>query len=258
MTNLPGYLWLITIVGVVGILAMTCATLYRGAQAAGLGKQKAALLATCAAAALGAWTATSSVIAAHGWYGTQLGKQPPWLLIAAVAELITLLAAARIPMVGRALAGPGAVSRMAWPHVFRVAGAAFLITMGLGHLPALFAMPAGFGDIATGIAEPFVARRLARGRGHRAALWFNLFGMLDLLVAMILGGLTGYRLIDVTPVNDTISILPLVLIPTTAVPVLIALHVLSIRRLRATTQARTTETASPDLASQPMVHPATP
>ncbi|MEV6227998.1 hypothetical protein AB0L88_08990 [Saccharopolyspora shandongensis] len=146
----------------------------------------------------------------------------------------------------RSLSGPGAVTRMAWPHVFRVAGAAFLITMALGHLPALFAVPAGLGDIAAGIAEPFVARRLARGRGHRAALWFNLFGILDLVVANVLGGLTGYRIVDATPVNDTISVLPLVLIPTTAVPVLIALHVLSIRRLRGTIREQVTETAPPD------------
>lgn len=32
--------------------------------------------------------------------------------------------------------------RLRLPHAFRVAGVAFLITMALGHLPALFALPA--------------------------------------------------------------------------------------------------------------------
>ena len=49
----------------------------------------------------------------------------------------------------------------------------FLLTMALGHLPALFALPAGLGDIAAGIAAPLVARRLAQGTGRRAALWFK-------------------------------------------------------------------------------------
>ena len=45
--------------------------------------------------------------------------------------------------------------------------------MALGHLPALFALPAGLGDVAAGIAAPLVALRLAQGTGRRAALWFN-------------------------------------------------------------------------------------
>jgi hypothetical protein len=54
-----------------------------------------------------------------------------------------------------------------------LAGGAFLLTMVLGHLPALFALPAGLGDIATGIAAPLVARRLAQGAGRRAAVWLS-------------------------------------------------------------------------------------
>ena len=69
---------------------------------------------------------------------------------------------------------------------------------GLGHLPALFALPAGLGEIAAGIAAPLVACRLAQGGGRRAALWFNAFGMTDLVVSLTLGALTGFQLINVT------------------------------------------------------------
>ncbi len=65
--------------------------------------------------------------------------------------------------------------------------------MFLGHLPALFALPAGLGDIAAGIAAPLVARRLAQGGGRRGALWFNAFGMTDLVYALTLSALTGLR-----------------------------------------------------------------
>jgi hypothetical protein len=76
-----------------------------------------------------------------------------------------------------------------------------------GHADtALFALPAGLGDIAAGIAAPLVARRLAQGTGRRAALWFNAFGMTDLVVALTLGALTGFALLNVTrPVRRSAS-----------------------------------------------------
>jgi hypothetical protein len=144
-----------------------------------------------------------------------------------------LLALRRIPVVARALAAPGTASRLELPHSFRVAeGTAFLLIMALGHLPALFALPAGLGDIAAGIAAPLVARRLAQGTGRRAALWFTAFGMTDLVVALTLGALTGFQLLNVTPSGAPISQLPLALIPTAAVPLLFALHITSVPALR--------------------------
>jgi hypothetical protein len=41
-------------------------------------------------------------------------------------------------------------------------GVAFLVYLALGHLPAVFALPAGLGDLATAIAAPLVARRFAQ------------------------------------------------------------------------------------------------
>jgi len=108
-----------------------------------------------------------------------------------------------------------------------VAGVVFLFYLALGHLPALFALPAGVGDIAAGIAAPLVARRLAQGTGRRAALWFNAFGLTDLVVALTLGALTAYQLLKVTPSSAPITELPLALILTATVPLLFALHVTS-------------------------------
>jgi hypothetical protein len=112
-----------------------------------------------------------------------------------------------------------------------VAAVAFLITMALGHLPALFALPAGLGDIATGIAAPLVARRLAQGTGRRAALWLNAFGLTDLVVALTLGTLVGFQLIHTSPSGAPISGMPLALIPTVDVPLLLALHIASVSAL---------------------------
>ena len=216
MYDPPGYLWAITIAGIIAIPAATCVVLYGGAVRSGLSRRRAALLAGGAAAVLGGWFTASAVIAGHGWYHARLGHGVPWLPVAAAGFLGLLLALRRIPVVARALTAPGMVSRLELPHTFRVAeGTAFLLIMFLGHLPALFALPAGLGDIAAGIAAPLVARRLVQGTGRRAALWFNAFGMTDLVNALTLGALTGFALI-----------------PTAAVPLLLTLHITSVSALR--------------------------
>jgi hypothetical protein len=227
----PDYLWAITIAGVAAVLATICVVLYGGAMRAGLGRRRAALLAGGAAAVMGGWFAASAVIAGQGWYHTRIGHGVPWMPVSAVAFLGLLLALRRIPQVARALAAPGMAHRLELPHSFRVAAVAFLITMALGHLPALFALPAGLGDIATGIATPLVVRKLARGTGRRAALWLNVFGLTDLIVAMTLGALVGFQLIHTSPSGALISGLPLALIPTVEVPMLAALHITSLSAL---------------------------
>ncbi len=232
MYDPPGYVWAIIIAGVIAIPAASCVVLYGGAVRSGLGRRRAALLAGGAAVVLGGWFTASAVIAGHGWYHGRLGHGVPWLPVAVAGFFGLLLALRRIPVVSRALAAPGMVSRLELPHAFRaIEGSAFLAVMALGHLPALFALPAGLGDVAAGLAAPLVARRLARGGSPRAGLWFTAFGMADLVNALALGALTGFQLVNVTPSGAPISELPLALIPTAAVPLLLALHVTSVSAL---------------------------
>jgi hypothetical protein len=226
MYDPPAYVWAITIAGPVAIAALTCLALYSGAERSGLRRSRAALLAGAAAVLLGGWLATSAVIAGNGWY-----QALPWFPVAVAGALGALLALGRIPVVARALTAPGMASGLVRPHSFRVAGVVFLIYLALGHLPALFALPAGLGDIAAGIAAPLVALRLAQGTGRRSALWFNAFGMTDLVVALTLGALTGFGLLSVTPTSAAITELPLALIPTATVPLLFALHITSMTTL---------------------------
>jgi hypothetical protein len=241
MYDPPGYLWVMIMAGIIAILITTCVVLYGGAMRAGLGRSRAGLLAGGAAVVLGGWFTASAVIADHGWYHTKLGHGVPWMPVAVVGFLGLVLALSRIPVVARALRAPGMLARLELPHAFRaVDGAAFLIIMGLGHLPALWALPAGLGDIVAGIAAPFVARRLAQGTGRRAALWFNAFGLTDLTVALALGAVTAYQLIHVTPSGAPISELPIAVVPTVGVPLLFAVHITSVTAL-----ARATRTAPP-------------
>jgi hypothetical protein len=226
MYDPPAYLWAITIAGPIAVAALTCIVLYSGAERSGLSRKRSVLLAGGAAVVLSGWLTASAVIAGHGWYRTL-----PWFPVAVTGYLGLLLALRRIPVVARALTAPGMVSRLELPHAPRVVGVAFLLYLALGHLPALFALPAGLGDIASGIAAPLVARRLTQGMGRRAALWFNAFGMTDLVVAMTLGALTGFQLLNVTPSSAPISALPLALIPTATVPLFLVLHITAVSAL---------------------------
>jgi hypothetical protein len=226
MYDPPAYLWAIIIAGPTAVATLTCMSLYGGSMRAGLGRGRAALLAGAAAVVIGGWIAASALIASHGWY-----RALPWFPVAIAGYLGLLLALRQIPMVTRALAAPGMSGRLELAHAPRVAGVAFLLYLAFGHLPALFALPAGLGDIAAGIAAALVARRLSQGSGRRGALWFNAYGMTDLIVALTLGALTGFGLLNVTPSSAPIAELPLALIPTATVPLLFVLHIAAVSAL---------------------------
>src|SRR5215472_16166133 len=71
-------------------------------------------------------------------------------------------------------------------QVYRVGGGIFLVLWVDGRLPWQFALPAGTGDVITGIVAPIVAVRLAQNAmgAHRAAYAWCLFGIGDLVVAV--------------------------------------------------------------------------
>lgn len=128
------------------------------------------------------------------------------------------------------------VERLVATQVFRLIGFIFLPLLALGALPARFALPAGWGDVAVGLAAPLVALALVRrASGARAlALGWNVFGLLDLVAAVGLG--TGYLLHALHPgvaiePAAAMTVFPLVLIPTFGVPLGAILHLYTFRAL---------------------------
>jgi hypothetical protein len=112
----------------------------------------------------------------------------------------------------------------------------FLVEWMLGALPGTFALPAGIGDVAIGLAAPFVAARLKRGASNAremAILW-NVLGIADLVVAVATAVLSTPGPLHVLAVDSSsraLTMLPLVLVPTVAVPFSILLHFFSLHRL---------------------------
>jgi hypothetical protein len=100
----------------------------------------------------------------------------------------------------------------------RIIGGVFLIRYFQGELPALFAIPAGVGDLLTGIFAPFVAYWWYAGKSYArtAAIAWNLFGMLDLVSAFSLGAITGG--------GGGGIVFPIILIPIYGVPRAFLLH----------------------------------
>jgi hypothetical protein len=241
--DLPTYVWALVLIAAIGFPVTTGLVLYSSAVAAGIGRGMAAGVAVAATVVLGSWLVISGMLARAGVYRQAPGEAVPWLPVAVAGFLVTLLLAARIPLVSRILAAPGAPACLVLPHTLRVVGVVFLLVLAQDRLPAAFAVPAGLGDIAIGVAAPFVARQLARGTGRTEALRFHVLGLVDLVVAIGIGFLL-FGIVEVTPSTELLTLLPLALIPTVAVPLAVALHVVSLRQLRAATRPEEDQTGS--------------
>ena len=122
-------------------------------------------------------------------------------------------------------------------QVYRFGGGQFLVLWADGRLPWQFALPAGIGDVTTGIFAVVVAALLARNAvgAHRTTYAWCLFGIADLVVAITMGAMTSpgrAHLLAFDAPNLLISSYPLVMVPTFAVPLALMLHGLVLLRLR--------------------------
>jgi hypothetical protein len=78
-------------------------------------------------------------------------------------------------------------------QLYRALGVIFLILYATDKMPALFAWPAGAGDVTVGLLAPVVALAYARDPRRNAGLvtaW-NVLGILDLVVAVTTGFITS-------------------------------------------------------------------
>ena len=114
---------------------------------------------------------------------------------------------------------------------WRIVGYTFLILYTYGILPGIFALPAGWGDVFIGATAPLVALRLATPTHRRSFLLWQALGISDLVLAVVFGT-TASLLTPHAAATDAMTVLPLSLIPTFAVPLFLILHVISIAQAR--------------------------
>lgn len=129
-------------------------------------------------------------------------------------------------------------------QLYRVFGSQWLAYWLRGALPGLWALPAGTGDVLTGLFAVPAAIALATGtaEGRKAAILWNAFGLADFAVAIALGMIMSpgpFQLIIPDGPSMAVDTFPNVLTPAFVVPSSILLHVLSLRQLYRRRQAKT-------------------
>lgn len=122
-------------------------------------------------------------------------------------------------------------------QTYRIAGIVFFSMWAQGVLPAAFAFPSGIGDILIGITAPFVAFAYYRKKPYatKLAIWWNIIGILDLVIALgagMLGFPRPIQTLPLAPSTEALSLYPLAVIPLFAVPLALLLHALGLKVLR--------------------------
>jgi hypothetical protein len=109
-------------------------------------------------------------------------------------------------------------------QLWRVIGIAFLFALAFDQLPAGFAVPAGIGDLATGIAALAVVLALGNGSLTRGRLYaFTALGVADFLVANATG-------LSLEP--STLTVWPLAIFPTLMIPFFAVHHLIAVLQSR--------------------------
>jgi hypothetical protein len=182
------------------------------------------------------WFAIAWSAAINGAFRTGVTRFP-WLPLAIFLPLIIgaplLLLSKRVGQLLDAMPATWLVAL----QLYRVFGVWAVAATLRGVLPGVFAWPAGIGDLLTGLLALPAAMALATGtaEGRSTAVFWNMFGLADLAIAITLGIITAsgrFQLIvpDVPGMGAT-GAYPDVLTPGFVVPVSILLHLLSLRQL---------------------------
>jgi len=132
---------------------------------------------------------------------------------------------------------------LTWLQSWRIVGFVFVLLHARGQLPAVFALPAGYGDIAIGMTATFAAWKLADPGNRTGFILWQALGLTDLVLAVSLG--TTAPLLSPGDISMArMTVLPLSLVPTFLVPLFTIFHIVSIaqaREWKASSEAGRTE-----------------
>lgn len=121
-------------------------------------------------------------------------------------------------------------------QTYRIVGYVFFNLYSMGLLPAIFAFPAGIGDMIVGLSAPIVATLylLKKHYAARLAIIWNIVGIVDLVVAIAVGILAYPRPVQILPTavsTNIMSLYPMAFIPLFAVPLSLMLHLFLRRKI---------------------------
>ena len=186
---------------------------------------------------LAIWFGLVATLGAQGDFLGRPGAPPIGMAIGFTAPLLIFFAWLRASTTFRAFILTLDLRLIAGMQAWRFAGLGFLFLHAYKVLPGLFALPAGLGDMAVGLAAPWMILGLARHpdfAASRAFTRWNWLGILDLVVALGLGAsmaMAAPGTIGTAPM----ATLPLLIVPVFLVPLFLMLHVAALmqgRRVR--------------------------
>jgi hypothetical protein len=200
------------------------------------------------------WFALVFWLGAHAAFATPR-EAPPLLLLAAVLMPIAVfLVAFWTWRAFRDFVLKADLCLLTGAQAWRFVGFGFLGFYAQGLLPGYFAWPAALGDMAIGLTAPWLVVALLRQRSFatsRAFIAWNIFGILDFVVAVGMGAIAPLLFADLARNVTTAPMvhLPLVLIPTFLVPMFMILHLVALFRARTVSALRSAKMIDPSLRS---------
>ena len=215
-----------------------------GARVAGL--RDPLRLGLIAFAVVAAWGAVVAGFAEIEFlWGHTGGRAGLWLPLSwAIPIVVSVFALRRAPRMRAALASRGGSSQLALTQIGRALGVVFLVLLAQDKLPALFAIPAAWGDLILAVSAPVAGwaywsrwdQIQSPGTGwRRFIVGWNIVGFLDHAMAVFLGTMHFPGMLQVFEGDATTAVfarLPMSLFPTFMVSFCSAVHLFLLDALR--------------------------
>jgi len=193
--------------------------------------------------ALSVWLVLVLALGGAGAFVGRPGFPPIAIGIGAAAPLLLFFASLQLSRSFRDFVLSLDLRLIAGIQAWRWAGLGFLSLYANHVLPAMFALPAGLGDMTVGFAAPWIVLALVRRPDFAASPAFirwNLFGIADLILALSLGTLSATFSTGAPGEVSTTAMgtLPLLLIPVYLVPMFLMLHAAALMQSRRMLRSR--------------------
>ncbi len=238
--SIPWYVTLVALATNVAIPVAVWSLLSSAAGRSGLPPAVQRRFRLASAAVLGAWLVAALLFAPSR---ASLAERDPFYLAPSIPLFFGTSITAALLLFWRSQTFRRVLAATSLPvlhaaQIWRVVGILFVILYAQGQLPAHFALPAGWGDVAVGLMAPLVALALARRTtgAHALAISWNLLGLMDLIVAVgmgtgLLAPILAPHLGPRVPPAAAMGTFPLILVPALAVPLSMLLHFLCLANL---------------------------
>ena len=183
---------------------------------------------------LAVWFVAVVALGARGAFLGRPGAPPIGMAIGFTAPLLVFFAWLRLSAAFRSSILSLDLRLIAGMQAWRFAGLGFLFLYAYKLLPGPFALPAGLGDMAVGLAAPWMVSGLAdhpRFATSAAFVRWNWLGILDLVIALGLGASMAMATpgaISTAPM----ATLPLLIVPAFLVPLFLMLHAATLMQSR--------------------------